>query len=120
MTAGSNSITAATLNAGTGSTSSSGSSTLRLGAGTNVINVGAINGAAGRENCTVSFLGSGSGLRLRGTAGGDADRVTTVLLGDRNTGSSTGGTNTGTLSFNGHPVDAKIGTMTLGQQNSAA
>src|SRR5262249_40044074 len=113
---GSNFITVGTINLDTGSSSSSGTAgNLRFGPGTNVVNVGAINIGANRTAGTVNFVTSSGGLRLRGVAGGDSDRVTTVVLGNRNTGSSTGGTTTGTLSFNGHPVDAKIATMTMGQ-----
>ncbi|HSU57098.1 MAG TPA: hypothetical protein VLT36_23860, partial [Candidatus Dormibacteraeota bacterium] len=116
---GSNYITVGTIDLDTGSSSSSGpAENLKLGAGTNVINAGAINIGANRTAGTVNFVTTTGGLRLRGTAGGDSDRVTSVFLGLRNTGSSTGGTTTGTLAWNGHAVDAKIATLTMGQEAS--
>ncbi len=118
---GSNYITAGTINLDTGSTSSSGTAgNLKFGAGTNVVNVGTITNGAGRTAGTVNFVTTTGGLRLRGTAGGDNDRVATVMLGNRNTGSSTGGTTTGTLAWNGHAIDAKIATLNMGQESSAA
>ncbi len=117
LAARSNSITAATINLNTSASSSSGSSTaLRFGSGTNIINADALNFAAGRSSATVNFLTASGGLCLRGTGGTDTDR-TTLTLGHRNAGSSTGGTTTGTLSCNGHPVDMKIATLILGRNS---
>jgi fibronectin-binding autotransporter adhesin len=121
LAAGSNYITVGTINQDTGSSSSSGTAgALRLGAGTNVINVGTVNVAAGRTAGSINFFAGTGGLRLRGVAGGDNDRVATVVLGNRNTGSTSAGQTTGTLNFNGHPVDAKISTTTLGTISQTA
>ena len=121
LAAGSNYVTVGTINQDTGSSSSSGTAgALRLGAGTNIINATTINVAAGRTAGSINFFTGTGGLRLRGVAGGDNDRVTTMLLGNRNTGATGGGTTTGTVSWNSHPVDAKIATLTLGQETSAA
>jgi hypothetical protein len=115
----SNHITAATINLNTGSSSSTGSSqALRCGGGTNVVNANTINVGANRTSATVDFSTGTGGLRLRGTGGTDANRAN-MVLGLRNTGASAGGTTTGTLSFNGHPVDLRLGTVTVGQMTRA-
>lgn len=115
----SNSITAATWNANALSVSSTSSGTLTLGAGTNNLNIGAFTIASERGSCTVKFpSGSTGGLRLRGTGGTDTSRAT-MTLGNRQAGGS-GGTTTGTLSFDGNAVDMKLGTLTLGEASGAA
>jgi hypothetical protein len=115
LAAASNNLTCATANIGTGSSSSSVTTTMKLGSGTNLINANTINLAGNRGSATINFANAAGGIRIRGTGGTEADRAT-MVLGLRNTGSSTGGTSTGTLSFNGHPVDAKISTLTLGRR----
>jgi len=115
----SNYVTVGTMNLNTSSSSSSGNGTaLRFGSGTNILNVGTFNLAAGRTSGTATFTDANGGLRLRGTGGTDNDRAT-IVIGLRNFGSSTGGTTTGTLALNGHPVDMKIGTFTVGQETRA-
>ena len=112
---GSNFITAATWNDNTSSSSSTASGTLTLGANTNIINVGTFNISAQRASSTVSFpAGSTGGLRLRGVGGTDTDRAT-MVVGNRSAGAASGGASTGTLNLNGHPVDMKLSTLTLGQ-----
>ncbi|TAK98314.1 MAG: hypothetical protein EPO07_12185 [Verrucomicrobia bacterium] len=119
LAAGSNFITAATISLNTGSSSSSGNGVaLRFGPGTNNINANTFNIGANRTSATAQFTDASGGLRLRGTGGTDADRCN-MTLGNRNAGSSTGGTTTGTLALNGHPVDMKFGTLTVGAQNRA-
>ncbi len=120
LAAVSNYVTATTWNANTGSSSSSTTGTLTLGAGTNVINVSTFNVAGNRNNCTVQFpAGSSGGLRLRGAGGTDAD-LATMTVGNRNNSGGSGGTSTGTLSFNGFPVDMKLGTLTVGRQSNSS
>jgi fibronectin-binding autotransporter adhesin len=92
---------------------------MKLGSRTNIINVGTLNLAAGRETGNLQFNTSTGGLRLRGTGGSDADRAN-MVVGDRNTGSSTAATTTGTISLTGHPVDIKFGTLTLGHISQTA
>jgi fibronectin-binding autotransporter adhesin len=111
LAANSNSITAATWNANIGSSSSSVSGVLSLGAGTNIINVNTFAIAASRGSCTVN-LPSAAGLRLRGTGGTDSDRAN-MTVGNHNVGGS-GSTSAGTLNFNGATVDLKLGTLALG------
>jgi fibronectin-binding autotransporter adhesin len=115
LASGSNYITVGTLNANSSSTSSGASGTITLGTGTNIINVGTINAAIARNNNTFQFP-SGSttgGLRLRGVGGTDNDRAN-LTMANRNQNTS-GGTDTGNMNFNGHPVDIKFGTVTMGQ-----
>ena len=116
LASGSNNITANVLNANGGSTSSGVSGTLTLGGGTNIINVNLFTNGASRGNGTVTFPNgvTGAGLRVRGAAGGDNDRVATLMMGNRNQNTS-GGTDNGTFNFNGNAVDMKFGTMILGQ-----
>jgi fibronectin-binding autotransporter adhesin len=117
LAAGSNFITVGTLNANVASTSSGAGGTLTLGAGTNIINVGTISAAIARNSCTIQFPAVGGGLRLRGVNGADTDRAN-LTLANRNQNTS-GGANSGLLNFNGHPVDIKFGTVTMGQAQAA-
>jgi autotransporter-associated beta strand protein len=112
LAANSNYVTAATWNANVGSSSSSVSDDLTLGAGTNIFNVNTLAIGGNRGTCNVNFPPTG-GLRLRGTSGTDADRCN-MTLGNHNAAGS-GSTAASTLSFDGHPVDMKLGTLTLGQ-----
>ncbi|HAO80412.1 MAG TPA: hypothetical protein DCQ92_15880, partial [Verrucomicrobia subdivision 3 bacterium] len=114
----SNNITVGTWNHNVASTSSGASGTVTMGAGTNIINVGIFNIGAARESATVTFPATG-GLKLRGTGGTDNDRAT-LVVGNRSSGNSSATSSSGTLSFNGHPIDAKVSTLTLGEntQNS--
>lgn len=112
----SNSITVGTFNANTLSSSSSASGTLTLGSGVNILNVGTFNAALQRNNCTIQFPGTDGSLRVRGVGGTDNDRAT-MLLANRSA-SGSGGTDTANLNLNGHPVDLKLGTLTVGQSSN--
>ena len=115
-----NVITVGTWNDNTASTSSSGTGNLTLGAATNIINVGTFNIAEGRAASTVSFPASTtSPLRLRGSAGTDSSRAT-MKVGIRNNSGGTGGTTTGTVTLNGHAVDMKLGTLTIGRDSNTS
>ena len=118
LAAASNLITISNWNDNTPSTSSSGTGNLTLGAGTNVINIANFNIAAGRASSTVSFPGGTGGLRIRGVNGAEDDRAR-ITLGNRNNSGGSGNSSVGTLSLNGHPVDIKVSTLTLGQSGSA-
>jgi autotransporter-associated beta strand protein len=108
------------MNLNTSSSSSTASGTLTLGAGTNIINVGAINIGAARNTCTVQFPGvAGAGLRLRGVGGTDAD-LATMTLGNHNNSGGSGSGSTGNLSLNGFPVDIKLSTLTVGRQSNGS
>ena len=113
MANGSNYITAATFNDNTASSSSSGTGNLTLGGGTNIFNVASFNISAGRASSTVTFSDVNGGIRVRGVGGTDNDRAT-MNVGNRNNGGGSGNSITGTLSLNGHPVDMKLSTLTLG------
>jgi fibronectin-binding autotransporter adhesin len=119
----SNNVTAGTINffVNNASNAGNGNSGFQLGAGTNVINVGAFNIVAAKNSGTVQFVAtapSTAGLRLRGVNGNtdDSSRAT-ITLGNRNTGGT--GTTTGNLSLNGYPVDIKAGTITIGEDNQS-
>ena len=112
LAANSNYVTAATWNANVASSSSSVSGFLNLGAGTNIINVNTFAIGGNRGTCNVNFPPTG-GLRLRGTGGTDSDRCN-LTLGNHNAAGS-GSTAASTLTFDGHPVDMKLGTLIMGQ-----
>jgi autotransporter-associated beta strand protein len=120
LAAVSNSISAGTVNLNSASSSSSTSGTITLGSGTNQINAGTINVAAGntRSACTVQFPAASAtgGLRVRGSGGTDADRAT-MTMGNRQA-SGSGGTTTANLNLNGHAVDFKLNTLTVGQSGN--
>lgn len=117
LAAASNSITAATLNDNALGTSSSGTANTTLGAGTNIFNVGTFLIGGGRLQCTVAFPAvSTGGLRIRGAAGTE-ESLCNMTLGNHNT-SGSGSTSAGTLSLNQHPVDLKLGTLSLGLSSS--
>jgi autotransporter-associated beta strand protein len=120
----SNNITIGTINFNTGSgNSSSVQSFIQLGSGTNILNVGTfIVVGTKASNGKFQYIGGApatAGLRLRGVNGNvDDNSRATITVGDRN---NTGtGNSTGTIDLNGHPVDAKIGTLTIGQDRSGA
>src|SRR6185312_3047222 len=120
----SNNITVGTINFNTGSGNNSPfHSLLQLGGGTNIFNVNSFVVCQTKAQfATVQFLPgvpAGAGLRIRGTNGNfdDTSRAN-ITLGDRN---NTGGGNTdGEMLLNGHPVDIKANTLTIGQDRSGA
>ncbi|MGH8024020.1 MAG: hypothetical protein ACRED1_10590, partial [Limisphaerales bacterium] len=114
LAAVSNNITAGTISDNYNNTSSSSSGTLTFGIGTNIVNVGTFNIAAGRNTTAVQFAGAG-GLRIRGVNGTD-DSLANMTLGYHNTSGSKSTAN-GTLAFNGIPVDIRLGTLTLGRSD---
>ncbi len=113
----SNSITAGTLNLAIHNGANAASSNMRLGSGTNILNVGTINLVNNKNSGTLSFLTADGGLRVRGVGGTDADRANFTIANRNQTGT---GTTTGTLNANGHPVDIKAGTMTIGQNSTSS
>ena len=115
LASGSNNITAGTININ-GATGTSSTPSFNVGAGTNIINVNTFNVGGGRSTTTFQFAGGSGGLRLRGAGGTDADR-TTMTVGNRNTGGTAALITTGNVLFNGHPVDLKFGTLTLGRMS---
>lgn len=117
LAGGSNDITAAAIDDNYSDTSSSSTTTLTLGSGTNIINVGTFDIAAGRNSTTVSFPSgsTGDGLRLRGVGGTDGS-LANMTLGYHNT-SGSGSHAAGTLSLDGYQVDMQFGTLTLGQSD---
>lgn len=120
----SNNITVGTINFNIGDgNNSSFHSLIQFGAGTNILNVGNFRICAEKARfAEVQFIGSApatAGLRLRGVAGNsdDASRAT-LTLGDREN-SGTGDT-IGQLLLNGHPVDIKVDTLTVGQNRTGS
>ena len=112
LAASSNSITAGTISYNANATSSSSTTTLALGGGTNIINVGTFNLAYGRNTTTVSFpAGSTGGLLIRGTNGNGT--LANMEIGYHNT-SGSGSHAEGTLSLDGNPVNMQLQTLTLG------
>jgi fibronectin-binding autotransporter adhesin len=120
----SNNITVGTINFNTGGGNNSGfHSLIQFGAGTNVLNVGTFNVCQTKAQfATVQFLSgtpATAGLRLRGVNGNSDDTSrATLTLGDRNNSGS--GNTDGEFLFNGHPVDIKAGTLTIGQDRTGS
>jgi fibronectin-binding autotransporter adhesin len=112
LAAGSNNMTAATLDMN-GATGTASQPILNLGADTNIINVNTFNVGGGRSVTKVQFAGGTGGLKLRGTGGTDTNR-TTMVVGNRNTGGTGTFVTSGSVLLNGHPVDMKLATVTLG------
>src|SRR6185437_4267048 len=113
----SNYITATNFNENVLSSSSSGTGNLTLGGGTNIINVANFNISAGRGSSTVSLPDVTGGIRVRGMNGTDNDRAN-MTIGNRNNGGGSGNSITGNFSANGHPVDMKLNTLTMGESGS--
>src|SRR6185369_9094861 len=116
--------TVGTINFNTGSgNNSSFHSLIQFGGGTNILNVGTINVCQTKAQfATVQFLSgtpASAGVRIRGTAGNSDDTSrATIVLGDRaNTGS---GNTDGEMLLNGHPVDIKASTLTVGQDRGSS
>jgi len=115
LASGSNHITAGTININ-GATGTSSTPSFNVGAGTNIINVNTFNVGGGRSTTTLQFASGSGGLRMRGAGGTDSHR-TTMTVGNRNTGGTATLITTGNVLFNGHPVDLKFATLTLGQMS---
>jgi fibronectin-binding autotransporter adhesin len=124
-TAASRFILAATSNAITvpsvliGNSSTGAVQTLRLGAGTNVVNTNLINlGSGSRDTGVLDFAGPTGSLTLRNLAG--TGRVGNVNLGRQAT-EGTGYTTANVVDFSGHSADVAIGTlaMSLGAKTAA-
>jgi len=112
----SNNITANNINFFTPNVSNggNGSSGIKFGSGTNIVNVGTFVIVQGKHTGVVQFNTVNGGLRIRGLSGNSDDTSRgAITIANRN---STGTGNTsGTLSLNGHPVDIKVSTLTMGQ-----
>jgi hypothetical protein len=114
LAGGSNSITASTINLATCNAPQGGPlSTLALGTGTNIINVGTFNIANNKNSANVFFAGPTGGLRIRGSGGTVTSRAT-IIVGNKNVGGGTGVT-TGQLLLNGHPVDILANRLVVGE-----
>jgi len=105
-----------TMNTHSGNNASTGS-TINLGLTTNSINTtNVVLGQTKGNTSKIQFFGSTGTLRMRGVTGADGDRGVTILLGDRNNTGS--GTTAGQLLFDGHFVDVKASSITVGMDRS--
>ena len=114
--AASNSVTALNLYLTQVNTSSSASATtnlVNLGAGTNVFNATTLNVGFNRTSSRVQFAGASGGLRVRGVGGTDTDRANVTIGWLNYNGGSSSLTATSSVSLSGHPVDLKLGTLTI-------
>ena len=109
----SNSITAGTINIGAGGRQLIPE--LRLGAGTNVLNVNALTiGFGGRDGGYLHFLGGTGGLRVRAN-----DGVSRAAMGvGNNPGTGTGASITDTVDLTGHVADLLLSTLVMGNYNN--
>ena len=119
----SNYVTAASVNLTTTSGSSTVAATtnlVNLGSGTNIINAGAITFGYSRVSGTLRFPGSSGGLRIRGVGGTDADRANLTVGNLNYNGGSSALAVTSTVSLFGHPVDMKLGTLTIAKNYNSS
>lgn len=113
LAGGSNWITASNINLATCSAPQAGpTSTLFLGAGTNIINVTTFNIANNKNPANVVFATATGGLKIRGTSGGTSRA--TIIIGNRNVSGGTG-TTPGQMRLNGHPVDIMANSLVVGE-----
>lgn len=113
LAAVSNSITAGAINVGAGGRQLVPE--LRLGTGTNVLNVNTLTcGFGGRDGSYLHFLGGSGGLRLRAF---DGVSPAAFAVGN-NPASATGASITNTVDFTGHQVDLLVSTLTIGNYNN--
>jgi hypothetical protein len=88
---------------------------LRLGAGTNVLNVSTLTvGSGGRDGGYLHFLGSTGGLRLRAT---DGSSRAAFQVG-YNPSTTTGASITNTVDLSGHAADLLVSTLVIGDYNN--
>ena len=118
LAAVSNQITAGAINIGAGGRQLVPE--LRLGAGTNILNVstlglGSGQSSGGRDGGYLHFLGDTGGLRLRGNDG--ISRA--VFNVGVNPVTGTGANIANTVDFTGHPVDLLVSTLVIGAYNNA-
>ena len=97
---------------------------LKLGSGTNVLNVNTIHVTGtgdlfannnGRSTGNLSFNGATGSLTLRGLAGGTTRSDLHVAWTNMNTGNAP----TGTFDTTGHTADLRLGTLTIGRRTNA-
>ncbi|OYV07538.1 MAG: hypothetical protein CFE26_00495, partial [Verrucomicrobiales bacterium VVV1] len=105
--------------------SSSSIQSLKLGSGTNVLNVSTIHVTGtgnlftnnnGRSTGSLAFNGPTGSLTLRGLAGGTTRSDLNVAWTNMNTGNAP----TGTFDTTGHTADLLLGTMTIGRRTTNA
>ena len=101
----------------------SSTQSLKLGSGTNVLNVNTIHVTGtgnlfannnGRSTGSLTFNGPTGSLTLRGLAGGTTRSDLNVAWTNMNTSN----TPTGTFDTNGHTADLLLGTMTIGRRSN--
>jgi fibronectin-binding autotransporter adhesin len=115
LSAGTNSLTVASVSAGGASGGSQGSSNtgaIRLGT-TNTINTGTLSlgGFNGRGEITLQVGLISPTVTFRGTAGGSTP-VANAVLGDTSSGARSG---EGLIDVNGATLDARFGTVVIGR-----
>ena len=105
--------------------SSSSIQSLKLGSGTNVLNVSTIHVTGtgnlfannnGRSTGSLAFNGPTGSFTLRGLAGGTTRSDLNVAWTNMNTGNAP----TGTFDTTGHTADLLLGTMTIGRRTTNA
>ena len=121
--AASNFVSAATISL----TSASGSSTVsattnlvNLGSGTNLLNGTTINFGLSRVSGVLRFPGATGGLRVRGVSGADTDRANFIIGNLNYNGGSSALAVTSSVALFGHPVDMKLGTLTIAKNYNSS
>ncbi len=91
---------------------------MKLGTGTNRLNVNTLNVGAqnGRSSGTLDFLTGAGSVTLRGLAGGAAtpDETSRADVNISNNSFGTGASHSGSFDVTGHNADLMVGTMTVG------
>ena len=114
----SNVINVATISvgdSGSGNYNLAGTSTINLGAGTNVLQANSILLGAGKGAGILQFAGANGSVTITGAGGiGSA----TILMNDHSAGTNTGGT--GSLLLEGHTATVSAGAVTIAQKSGTA
>ena len=92
-----------------GNNTDSGTATLKLGAGENVLNANTITLANGRASGNMSFNTDSGTVKIRGTGGTDSDRATVNICA----GLSGGVNSSASLIFSDHEADLLFDVVTM-------
>jgi autotransporter-associated beta strand protein len=112
----SNIITATTVTIGDSTTNNASPVLVVFGAGTNTITADTINIGLGKANTTVRFASQAANSPGSLTIGGKAAAITNFVIGSNN-GTGTAAIATGVLDLRGHVANITAGTITMGVAN---
>ncbi len=112
-----NALTFTTLQIGHSNGGNGGTGTVILGAGTNILSAGTVNIGLSKTSGTLKFASQAAGSPGTVTIGGKSGATADFLIGGKS-GTGTSATPVGTLDLRGHVATVAAGSLTLGKEDS--